>query len=474
MLKLFKATSYRQSMVGAMMFLMPAIIILLLTVSAVVVDIGAARVARAQLQTVTDAAATAALNAYDTIENASAAASNVASQNQILDNRSIENFQVQFGYWDKDNRSFTVDDDSPNAVRVTASVRSPIFFSKLFQSEGPLVTTTSIASMRPRDIYFIVDVANMTNIYSRLSGIDTAAWGSSEAEASSAILASNQLIYEAMNLPQYGNMTYEPVTIMGSVNKIKNDLGLNGVDYPFPSGSWEEYIEYVRTSSLGVAVNQDYKHQYGYLTLIDYLLTLRYQYSETPALLFTPEQPLRGIKDSIQAFMQSYLTVADRVGLFTFGAGLAPEHYVFAQPLTNSTSAVTDYLYGGAAGGGVQSGYTGPYQSGSYPAIVSAIDQLIENGRDDAEKIIFIFTAAQTDAGVSVDSDAYYEEAVRAKDNNITINTIVFPPLGFWNMYQEMASYSGGSSLSVYITTTIPYSLQLFQMNNLRKIQIVH
>ena len=115
-----------------------------------------------------------------------------------------------------------------------------------------------------------------------------------------------------------------------TTTNIKTALGLNGT-YPYPSGSWSDYISKVQSSS-GDIKNAGYRDMYGYLTWIHYL---QYNYpsaSQTTDLWKTSEQPVSAMKDAVDLFIDYLTTVEaqDYVGLSVFthtsSAGAVMEH----------------------------------------------------------------------------------------------------------------------------------------------------
>lgn len=101
---------------------------------------------------------------------------------------------------------------------------------------------------------------------------------------------------------------------------IKQVFGLTSVPYPYPSGSWNDYISYVKTSDY--LKNTGYRKKYGLLTLINYWLEKKTTYSETPDLWKTREQPVGALKDAVGVFLDYLQEVdcEDRVALAIYNA----------------------------------------------------------------------------------------------------------------------------------------------------------
>ena len=68
--------------------------------------------------------------------------------------------------------------------------------------------------------------------------------------------------------------------------------------YPFPQGSWQEWIgSYMLSTSQGL-VTSGAGQRFGLKTFMNYLLEARPKFEETPVLYETPEQPLEAVKDA--------------------------------------------------------------------------------------------------------------------------------------------------------------------------------
>lgn len=104
-------------------------------------------------------------------------------------------------------------------------------------------------------------------------------------------------------------------------------------------------------------------------------------------------------------------------------------------------------------------------------ALQTAIDELNSNGREDAEWIIYLLSAAQLpNGGVA----AILNQAQVASNYNITINTISFSV--FFNLFvlQQISQITGGQSVQVPPANG-DFSDSLGQMGSITgRPQIVH
>jgi hypothetical protein len=99
---------------------------------------------------------------------------------------------------------------------------------------------------------------------------------------------------------------------------VKNQFGLSSVAYPFPSGSWDSFIDYCRTDS-GVK-SAGYRRSYGGLNFVNYLLTQKPTYAQTPVLWKAPHYPFHAMKQGMTLFTEflSDLQMNDELGIATY------------------------------------------------------------------------------------------------------------------------------------------------------------
>ncbi len=218
---------------------------------------------------------------------------------------------------------------------------------------------------------------------------------------------------------------------------IKTALGLTGT-YPYPGGSWDEYISTVQSSS-GQIFNAGYRDMYGYLTWINYLQTDRVSYADTPDLWKTSEQPVGLMKDSVDVFIDFLTTYAtgDQVGLS-----------IYTHP--SSAGAILEY---GLSGNLTQIKTTtrqrqaGHYTSGTNIAagMKLARDELTAHARPRASRLMVVLTDGQANLPDTTTAVAnVLAEANAAKANKIKILTISLGILADTNLMQQTADITGG------------------------------
>jgi len=202
----------------------------------------------------------------------------------------------------------------PSAVSLSLThANHPYFFGRIFGQDTFAVSSSAAATYQPRDIVLVLDYSGSMNDDSEL--------GSISALGRATVEGNLKEIYQDLGSPVYGKMAWTPVSISSTTaSTIKTTLGLTNVAYPVPGGSWNDYFNYVQTSS--VIKNAGYQKKYGYLTLINYWLELYPSAADNPNLWKTREQPIGALKDSVSVFLE-YMTNSqtdDRLGLAIYDA----------------------------------------------------------------------------------------------------------------------------------------------------------
>lgn len=104
-------------------------------------------------------------------------------------------------------------------------------------------------------------------------------------------------------------------------NTFVQALGLDSVQYPYPSGSWSDYVSYVKASGTANA-NAGYRFKLGNLSLVNYWLERQPSHSQTPDLWKVSAQPLATVKDAVALFADYVREVntRDRIGLVVYNS----------------------------------------------------------------------------------------------------------------------------------------------------------
>lgn len=122
------------------------------------------------------------------------------------------------------------------------------------------------------------------------------------------------------------NRYYETIYFDSSSNvraAAKKAFGLNGVSWPYPSGSWDSYIDYCTSSSSSNRNKQaGYRYRFGYMNWVNFLLEKEPAYNETPVLWQVTEQPITAVKNAVNVFIDHMeaMNSGDRVGLAAYNS----------------------------------------------------------------------------------------------------------------------------------------------------------
>jgi Flp pilus assembly protein TadG len=103
-----------------------------------------------------------------------------------------------------------------------------------------------------------------------------------------------------------------------SVAEVRKAFGLDDVPYPYPSGSWNSFINHCRSDS--TVRSKGYEQMYGGLLFADYLLRKKYSYDDTPDLWKTPHYPFHAVKNGCTLFLDFLedLGFGDEVGIVSY------------------------------------------------------------------------------------------------------------------------------------------------------------
>ena len=221
---------------------------------------------------------------------------------------------------------------------------------------------------------------------------------------------------------------------------IKTALGLT-TPYPYPGGSWDEYIQAVQSSSNNIKA-AGYRDRYGYMTWLEYLQTQRYGSADTPDLWKTSEQPVGSMKDAVGLFTDYLVEMEaeDNVGLaiytHTNSDGAILEHGLFHN--LNQIKTTT------------QQRQAGHYKSGTNISAGMKIgrDELVQHARPRAARLMVLMTDGIPNEPSNATA-AVIAEANSAKDAKIKILTISLGTGADTALMQQVADISGGEHFNV-------------------------
>lgn len=451
----------RNSRAGGILLLGVALIVVLLGLAALAIDVGYLYVARLQLRTAADAAAMAAAGEYGFShdeQSAIQAALAIASENtaagkpvtldpdkDIIFGRYTLNEATgswEFEPWAKPYDSVQVIARRSKDSDPTGPGTGPVglLFGPVLGFTEVSVGARATAKFQPRDIALVID----------LSGSMT--YDSSLLHANRTQINIKQ-IWEALGKPTYGNMkdfdtlvTYSPFL---SNSTILKKLGLTNVPYPFPGGSWNEYVSFVKYASH--LKTQGYANRYGLKTFVDYLLLYRRSYKSTPVLWSTPQQPLTAIKEATEIMIE-YLKTLDTpemVALATFDTYSRIEI-----PMTSNLDAVPATLWKRQAGHYYNYTNIGDGIKSGHEALTKA------PARDSAFKVMVVLTDGRANRPFSLAAARQHalKAAKAAAADGIVIHTITFGSEADQSLMKQIAKIGAGLHYHVPNTSVAQYS----------------
>lgn len=156
----------KQTRRGVILVLAVILLVAVMAFVSLTVDVGHMAVVRTQLQGTADAAALAAAQDIPVgAETARASAKSIALLNKAAgDPVTIDDSDIELGFFDFSAKSFVADPTSANAVRVTARVTNQKhFFAPVMGTDTYDMSASAIGMLNPRDIVFVVDLSGSMN-----------------------------------------------------------------------------------------------------------------------------------------------------------------------------------------------------------------------------------------------------------------------------------------------------------------------
>lgn len=281
----------------------------------------------------------------------------------------------------------------------------------------------------------------------------------------------------------YEDETYE---FVDSNANVLTAFGLQSINYPYPSGSWSEFVQFCRDNS-GLQTN-GYREMYGGLSFVNYIIANKSSHSQTPALATARHYPFHAIKLGhilLCDFLES-LGFDDHVGMVSYDGshriesrmnepGL-PVVDISSKPLCTSYDDVANLMRYKQANH--YSAYTN-----TAGGMVSAISLLDQHKRSGARQNILLMTdgnANQTEGSTTLPSDytswfsgydgpgssysvnfdgaasgtvnarkSLLNQVHAAVGKDYVIHTIAVGSDADWRTMKAIAHYSGGEFLRV-------------------------
>ncbi len=423
---------------GTIVVLTAFLLIVVVAMVAFSVDIGYIVTCRTELQRAVDAGALAGVGALGDGEEQEVRdvvveyiQQNLVGAQQVPESA----IEIELGEWNDETRQFVAGGSMPSAVRVFVELDDkPLFFGPALGTDSFDLSAEAIAMFQPRDIMVVLDYSSSMNDDSELK--------QSGALGQAAIEANLLQIYQELGSPTFGNLTWNGVYISSNNdNTVKNQLGLNGVSYPFPGGSWGEYINYVQSSS-GQLAEHGLRKVYGHKTLVHYWLESRPLHSDTPDLWMTSEQPITALKNSVTVLLAYIQQVQanDRVGLAVYTH--PNDGAILETGLTFNMQLVEDISRQRQAGH-----YEHYTNIGA--GLREAREEMEENSRTGAFKMIVLITDGQANRP-SYDPNGYaLQQADLCAADGYPVVTVSLGVGADQELMQQIADKTGGVHFNV-------------------------
>ena len=247
-------------------------------------------------------------------------------------------------------------------------------------------------------------------------------------------------IWTELGSPTYGNMGFTPQYVSSNTySGIKSALGITNVPYPYPSGSWDDFIYYVYFDN--DVSNAGYQKEYGLLTLINYWLEKKPRNYQTPDLHMVSAQPITAVKDAVQVFLGELYTTTtdDRLGLSIYNSSSG--YGLLEHELSNDFGSIEDTSRARQAA---------HYHSMTNIAagLKEAREELDDNSRAGAFKMIVLMTDGQANyPNSSTADDDLMDEAELCADNGYPVVTISLGSGADDDLMQDVADETNGISL---------------------------
>lgn len=224
-----------------------------------------------------------------------------------------------------------------------------------------------------------------------------------------------------------------------SDSNIVTHLGLG--TYPYPSGSWLDFINYVNTSSY---VNTaGFRYKYSTMCLINYWMEDHPQASQTPGLWVCSAQPITLLKNSCDTLVDyiDRVEADDKLGLVIYShsnaAGAIKE-----SGLTSDYASIKPLYRQRQAGH-----YTGG--TNIYAGMKVAREELEAHSRPSAFRMMVLMTDGLPNQPANNPSGLVVNEAYLCKASKIRVMTVTVGVEADTALMQQVADITGGIHFNV-------------------------
>jgi hypothetical protein len=247
------------------------------------------------------------------------------------------------------------------------------------------------------------------------------------------------------------NGSWDPKVEFYCTECVASGLGLDSVPYPYPSGSWDDYIEYCTSHNSSMPWYDNnvsvagYRRKFGILTLINFWNLNKPMYSETPDLWKVSQQPITALKDATDLFLDYLLDNAaeDQVSLSVY-THPSSNGALLESPLT------TDYNLLKTISRQRQAGHYDHYTNIGAGIRMGRIE-LENNARPRAHRMMILMTDGIANRTLTSATPKQFalDEAALCAASNIRIITVSVGAGADTALMQQIADLTGGTHFNV-------------------------
>ncbi|MBP86733.1 MAG: hypothetical protein CMJ64_08460 [Planctomycetaceae bacterium] len=164
---------------GAIAVLAAVALVAMLALVAAAIDIGFMLTVRTDMQAAVDAGALAGVGELPRGRQHARKSAIDYVQRNARTNGTVKKSDiattVEFGHWNRSNRSFAKGQEPLNAVKVVADrSNAPHFFGKVFKHDSFKMGASAVATYQPRDIMLVLDYSGSMNSSNKIGALKDA------------------------------------------------------------------------------------------------------------------------------------------------------------------------------------------------------------------------------------------------------------------------------------------------------------
>jgi len=225
-------------------------------------------------------------------------------------------------------------------------------------------------------------------------------------------------------------------------SNVMSALGLTNVTYPYPAGSWSEFISYC-TGGSSYVNSAGYQFMFGAMLWVNYIQDIHGSYAETPDLWKTREMPTAILKSGVTLF-SNYLTSTasnDQVGLSIYSTASGA---ILESGLTTNISSIDSIV------SHRQAGHYDPYTNIGM-GMQLARKELEQHARPRSFRLMVVMTdgVVNRPSDQTTGTNLVLSEATAAAADEIKILTISMGVMADTVLMQQVADATGGQQFIV-------------------------